>query len=227
MKRSTVYRITAVLLLGAMAAQRYQTLRRPVDVSQYHARIREAATKVPTRIEGWVGSDIPVPVQATTLLQPNVILSRRYLNLESGKTAGVLLVHCSDAHDMAGHFPLRCYPAQGWKLQRSTPHEWQVGPYTVPGMEYQFSKVAQVGERGGGENLIVCNFLMRPGGLLLRNMDEMTRSIRGAGGQAAGAAQVQVYFGSDITEEDRKRAFITLMNGYKPLLDAILSDAEH
>lgn len=223
MKSSTLWRYSAVVVLCAMAAQRYHSLSRPINVEKYHASIRDSATMVPNRIEGWIGHEVSVPVQATTLLQPNLIISKRYLNVETGTTAGFLLVHCSDAHDMAGHFPLRCYPAQGWKLLDAKPHDWKVGDLVFTGMEYKFTRSAEIGA-GADQTIIVSNFLMRPGGQILRNMDEMMAGVRGAGGQAEGAAQVQVYFDGSTPDEARQNAVKVLLAGYRPVINAILAD---
>src|SRR5688572_20380188 len=96
-----VFRTLAVVVLAGIAAHRYATVRTPPDVAQYHRRVREARASVPSHIGGWVGSDVPVPAQAVRMLDPNLLVSRRYVNVENGQSAGLLLVHCADAHDMA------------------------------------------------------------------------------------------------------------------------------
>src|SRR4051812_21079638 len=111
MNGRTAYRSCALLMLLAIGAHRLAAGRVAPGVEAYHQRIRQAAAAAPTQIHGWVGQDMTVPTQALSVLAPNAIISRRYSNVENGLSAGVLVVHCSDAHDMAGHFPDRCYPA--------------------------------------------------------------------------------------------------------------------
>ena len=54
-----------------------------------------------------------VPPEAQELLRPNAIFSRRFQRPgEIG--VHVLVVHCSDARDMIGHYPPICYPSSGW-----------------------------------------------------------------------------------------------------------------
>src|SRR5580700_9447343 len=109
-------RFAALAILGAVAVQNYAARVSSPDLDAYRANIRQAAADIPKRIGSWIGQDIAVPTRALTVLQPNVLISRDYLNVENGLHAGVLFVHCSDAHHMVGHFPTRCYPADGWQL---------------------------------------------------------------------------------------------------------------
>jgi hypothetical protein len=218
-----IYRVLGAIILCAIGVQRYHTLASPVEVRQYHARIRDSVAEVPRQINGWIGRDVPVPVQAITLLQPNLIVSKRYLSVESGLSVGFLLVHCSDAHDMAGHFPLRCYPADGWKVVDQRQRDWQVGSRLITGMEYRFSQAGEIGSPA--RTITVANFLLRPGGHIVRNMDQMLELIDGAGGQASGAAQVQVCFDTDVADAVRDRAVQSLVGGFEPVLAAILTDA--
>ena len=220
------YRWIAGALLAAIAVHRLATAHTPVNVEQYQQSIRTAAEHIPRQIAGWVGEDVPLQVQAVSLLRPNVMLSRRYLNIENGRSAGMLLVHCSDAHSMAGHFPLRCYPAGGWKLQSSEPRDWRVGNLVITGTEYEFT-MDELATPGGSRMMTVANFLLRPGGKVLRDMNGMTKSIIGAGGQATGAGQIQVYFDSRVPREQRDETVIALIEGYRPIIDAILADPAH
>ncbi len=194
----------------------------PADVAATMAAIRASVEKVPNRIDGWVGKDIPPSIQATTLLKPNVIISRQYINVDTGMPIGFLLVHCSDAHDMAGHFPLRCYPAQDWKVISSEAKDWVASDMSVPGMEYKFTKDATIGGKGEA-SITVANFLLRPGHIV-RDMDAMVSLIRGAGGQAQGAAQVQVCFYGEVPPEFRDRTVKSFITAYEPVIRAILAD---
>ena len=222
MSAAVVYRVAAAVLLAGAATHRYATVRRPAGVDDYHRRVRDAAAAVPRHIDGWVGEDVPVPAQAIRVLDPNVIISRRYLNVENGLTAGLLFVHCSDAHDMAGHFPVRCYRARGWDVRASRPRDWAAGGLLLTGYEYEFVAGTAEGP-GAGAAIVVENCLFRPGGQVLRDMDTMTRSIVGAGGQASGAAQIQIYFEDGVPQDRRDAAVEALVRGYRPLIDAVLA----
>ena len=222
MRSSTTYRLLAIVLLCATGAHRLVTLQTPPDVRRYHHRIRTSAASLPRHVGPWVGEDVPVPAQALEVLAPNATVSRRYVNVETGVSAGFLFVHCADAHDMAGHFPARCYPAAGWELKGWRERDWVVGDLRVTGIEYEFTR-SSLGAPGDG-TVVVANCLLRPGGRVLRNMDGMTRSVVGAGGQSAGAAQLQVYFGASVPREQRDEAVEALVRGHRDVIDAVLSD---
>jgi hypothetical protein len=215
-------RIVAAGLLAGIAAHRYATLRTPPDLLLYNQHVRDARSAVPEHIGGWVGSDVRVSAQAERLLNPNLLISRHYVNVETGLDASVLLVHCGDAHDMAGHFPLRCYPAAGWKLVDSRPRTWGAGGLRVVGYEYDFTADPSRGS-DTPRVITVANTLLQPGGRMFADMDGLTKAMVGAGGQELGAAQVQVYFEHRVPQGQRDAAVEALLTGYRPVIDAILS----
>jgi hypothetical protein len=217
------YRLLALLILAAIGIQRAVAMHRPASMVRYHGKIRAAADVVPQHIGAWVGQDVPVAVQAATLLRPNVMISRRYVNIENGLTAGFLFVHCSDAHAMAGHFPLRCYPARGWDVRSAIARDWIVDGLAITGMEYTFSLANERLGAGDSRLVVVANCLLRPGGKVLRDMDAMVASVIGAGGQASGAGQLQIYFDAAVPQEERDAAIVTLVGGYAATIRTILS----
>jgi hypothetical protein len=220
------YRLLALLVLTAIGAQRLVVMHKPAEVKLYQQHIREAAAAVPTQIDGWIGRDTRLPTQALNLLTPNAYVSREYTNVETGMRANVLLVHCSDAHDMAGHFPLRCYPADGWTCSSATARDWNIGNFNMTGMEYEFYKSETVGQSKAEESIVVANCLLRPG-QVLRDMDAMTATIVGAGGQSSGAGQIYVLFDASVPQAERAKAIKTLVGGYRPVIDAILAPANN
>ena len=212
----------ALLLLSGAAGFRLASAKRSGGVEALHRHIRTVAAEVPRRIAAWVGNDVPLPAQALTTLRPNVTISRHFVNVENGVAAGFLLVHCSDAHDMAGHFPLRCYPAEDWTLDTAASRDWKIGTLVLTGTEYRFAKDAI---RGGGvpQTVIVANFLLRPGGLILRDMDGLSRSMVGAGSETTGAGQIQLYFDGSVSLEHRDEAVKTLVGGHLAMIEAMLA----
>jgi hypothetical protein len=223
MAATSVYKLLALTILAGMAAHRYAVVSKPVGIDRYHLRVREAAQQIPRQIAGWVGQDMAVPPQAIRVLDPNVIVSRRYISAETGQSVGLLFVHCADAHDMAGHFPVRCYPARGWDLRDSKPRDWMAGDLPVGGMEYRFTMDGLEGGRDK-RSVVVANSLFRSAGQIWRDMAGMSGSIIGAGGQSTGAAQVQVVFNDDIPQDQRDAIVATLIGGYRPLIDAVLAN---
>lgn len=220
---STIFRLAAVALLGIVAADRLMANYRTPAVQAYHENIKASGAKVPGHVGPWVGEDVPVLARAVKLLSPNIMISRKYTNVENGLNAGFLAVHCPDAHDMVGHYPPRCYPADGWNLVSKREIKWQLGDKTLDAMEYSF--VLPPATPGQPTHTITIeNFLMRPG-MVLKDMDDLSSSIMGARGQAAGAGQIQVYFYDNrLTEKQRVAAFQEIANGYRPVIEAILAD---
>ena len=208
----------AVVLLMIFAIHRHLVLRAPIGVENYFQRIRIAANDAPWQIEGWIGQDVPMPVQALNTLQPDVVVSRRYTNVETGSVAGVLLVHCVDAHQMVGHFPSRCYPAQGWHLDDLLPRDWNVGNIELHCNEFHFSK----NDLDAAGSIVVINCMLRPGGAVLRDMNALSRSVVGAYGPRMGAGQLQIYFDTSVPREQRDAAVTSLVTGFTPALRAIL-----
>lgn len=220
MSKTMLWRLLAIGLLAAIGVQGYAVAHRSPDVDRYQERIRAAAEQVPTRIGAWVGQDAPVPVQALTVLKPNVMLSRRFVNVENGTVATVMLVHCGDAHHMVGHFPGRCYPSRGWEVRSAEARDWAAGELRLHGMQYQFANESP----GRGErSLVVDNCLLRPGGNSLRTMQELSGTLGGALGTSSGAGQIQVIFQSDVPDAEREQAVRTLLDGYRPVIEAILA----
>ena len=218
-----ISRITAMVILGAVAVQNYAARLSAPDFEAYRASIRDAAARIPDRIGPWIGHDVAVPTRALTVLQPNVLISRDYLNIESSLHVGVLFVHCADAHHMVGHFPARCFPADGWQFVRSEPVDWLAGDLRLVGTEYEFF-MQEIGEDvSGQQRIIVDNCLLRPGGMVLRDMDGVSSSIVGATGQASGVGEIQFYFDASIPVDQRRNAMAELSAGYRPLIDAVLS----
>jgi hypothetical protein len=213
-------RIAAAALLAGIGAQNLLSAHKSAGVGRYQSAIRAAGNSVPMRIEAWVGHAVPVPARALTVLQPNLLISRQYLNVETGVTAGLFVVHCNEAHSMVGHFPLRCYKAQGWDLVRSQPRDWQIDSLKLTGTEYEFSRTSPQGQT---QTLTVANCLLRPNGKIFRDMDGLTGDIVGAFGSSSGAGQVQVYFFQPVVQADRDAAVVSLTRGCLPVLNAILA----
>ena len=45
---------------------------------------------------------------------PTAVLSRRFVELGTGRHATLGVIHCGDVRDMNGHYPPSCYPSSGW-----------------------------------------------------------------------------------------------------------------
>lgn len=221
---TTLTRLAAAMLLALFAGERLLATHKPPQIQAYHAAIQASAAQVPAHIGPWVGQDVPVLARAVKLLSPNIMISRRYTNVETGTIAGLLAVHCPDAHDMVGHYPPRCYPADGWNLQSSRPITWRWNGRTMPATEYTFT-LPPASTTESMHTIVIENVLLRPGGMAVPDMDALSQSISGAQGQAAGAGQIQVYFMDTIPQPaEREAIFQQFLDGFHPVLAAVLAD---
>ncbi len=213
--------LLCLLLLGGLTADR-RLYHMPVgDPGPYHARIRAAVQAIPANLDGWEGIDETVPPSAVELLRPNVILGRRYVNPRTGQWAKLMIVHCRDARDMGGHYPPVCYPSNGWTPDPGGTRErtWTIGGLRIPGMEYAF----HTGGFPRTSSIIVYNFILRPDGLIERDIRGLVEAAYDPRKKLFGAGQVQVLFEASTPEASREKIFEILIRGCLPAIREILS----
>ena len=210
--------IATLLLLAGIGIERGLLGQPSLDSRAYHAGVRAAAEQMPFAIGSWLGVEEPIPQGAIKLLQPNVMLSRRYREMETGRQATLLLIHCQDARDMLGHFPPACYVRQGWVMESSTPRDWEVDGRSIRATRYLF--------RGGGDDLprdiVIDNFMLLPTGQTARDMTEVDQAARDPVLKHFGAGQVQIISDGSMPEADRQEVFQTLIGESQAVLDMIL-----
>ena len=214
-------RTAAVAIVAALAVQQFLLERKTGSDQAYQRHICQVAQDAPLRVGAWIGSDVPVPLQAVIKLKPDVLISRQFTNIADGRTAGLLLEHCTDAHDMAGHYPAHCFPANGWTFVASRPRDWLMDNLQLRGMEYTFAMTDETTARE--KKIVVVNCLFRPGGLVLRDMDEMAQASALTSPDGSGSGQLQLYFDSQMPAEKRDAAVVELLHGYRELIEAILA----
>ena len=155
------------------------------------------------------------------MLKPNVIVSRRYQDTRTSRQVSVLLVQCSDARDILGHYPPVCYVAQGWTLGSSQAADWQVDDLRIAGTAYMFTAT----RRALPAAQHVYNFILLSDGRVCRGMNEVDDVARDARKKFFGASQVQVIFDDTISQRERDEIFTSVVRAYRPLLDTIRSGA--
>ena len=221
--RVLAYAATAVVLL-ALLADRTMLRMAPAETDAYHATVREAIEALPAAIGSWAGTDTPVPEAAVRMLHPNIILSRRYENLDMSKNESVtlLIVHVRDARDVLGHYPPVCYPGQGWKTQQAAPIDWSVADMTIRGTGYEFGR----DRLEGASRLYVDNFLILAGGETCRDMDGVELAAQDRSRKFFGAGQVQLVYDGRTTPQRRREISEEFLKSTEPALRAIAGDGE-
>ncbi|HYO07779.1 MAG TPA: exosortase-associated EpsI family protein [Tepidisphaeraceae bacterium] len=210
---------SAVLL--ALLGDRTLLRSAPAQAEPYHQAVRAAANAMPAVFGPWLGVDVPVPQAAIKMLEPNIILSRRFHNITTDETVTLLLVHVKDARDALGHYPPVCYPGQGWKTEAIRPTEWSADGRAVVGNEYEFSR-----ERvDGGSRLTVSNFFIARGGTTCRDMDGVELTARDRQRKFYGVAQLQFVTDTGSISPQRQRQVVEEFIRYVgPTLSAVAGE---
>jgi len=210
-----------LLLLAGLVAEA-NTRVKPSDAEPFHRQAYAAIHSIPAIMEQgqWISQDEPEPPTATALLRPNAILSRRYLKrLPDGQilSAGVLIVQCKDARDMQGHYPPRCYPANGAEMVGPPlPRTWVINGVSIGGMEYHFTQLTE----GRNQALCVYNFFVIPEipGLasgavrgICPDITAVYQSGEDYQRRYFGAAQFQFVFPGELSQPSRDQIFASLM----------------
>jgi hypothetical protein len=193
----------------------------PDDVGEYHERVRAVVETFPYVIGDWVGRDVPVPVEATNMLRPNVILSRNYVNTRTGERVGLMLVHCYDARDLHGHYPPECYPAAGWAALDYRTRRMPTPDGDVRVAHYRFA-------RGGfaGDTVIdVLNLMVQPNGQFSLGMGGLSFVAGDYRLRHYGAAQIQLLPDHGLTDERQADVWQTFFDALLPALQTIMEGA--
>lgn len=209
---------TVLLLAGAMA-YRAEFQSPPKGAEPYHQRVREAADALPLRIGSWVGSKVPVTPGAVALLNPNIIVSRNYIDLQSNRSVSFLLVHCRDTRDILGHYPPVCYVMHGWTQLSSQPADFQIDDMTLHGKEYEYSRL-RLDEVA---HVNVFDVMLLPDGRTCGDMETLEQAARDYRGRFFGAAQIQLQCDAGIGAVERREILRTLLQATKPVLEQIRS----
>ena len=211
----------------------------------YHKHVAEAVNAIPSTVDGetgyWIAEEVPVPEPALKLLRPNALRNLRFEDYGAdvgSRTVSFLVVQCRSIEDMHGHYPPRCYPAQGAKLMVSKPRVWRVPTgdgqeLEVSGMEYHFAEPDRRGRPAdwepedvdeqtySGRRRIVYNFMILPGRGIEPDMQTLFDHSERFDDRHRGAAQVQVVFGPsrDLPSESERDAIFRDLLG--PATDAL------
>jgi hypothetical protein len=218
--------LATIAALGLLAALAVETRARsqPSDVASHHEHIRRVAqTAIPYSVGDWIGRDVEASPSAVALLRPNVLVERVYENARTGERANLLFVQCSDARDLIGHYPPKCYPAHGWTLKSAQARSWAIDGTTIGGMRYRFERDAASADAA----MVVDNFMVLPTGRFGRDMDAVDDVARDVRLRRLGAAEVQVVTDVTATEERRDEVVRELVAATAPLIASVGDTERH
>jgi hypothetical protein len=207
-------------LLGGMLIEQ-ETHVTPEDAEPYHERARLAvadSSQFPIVVGNWVSRDEPTIEAAERLLRPNVIITRRFLEPHSGRSASLMIVQTRDTRDMEGHYPPVCYPSHGMVEVYRERQQWRIGSLDIDGVEYHFERTAG----GQAERQAIYNFMILPRTGITSDMRGLNRAAKNHQLRYFGAAQVQVLMPADWPKEQRDEIFTTLITATEPILLTLL-----
>lgn len=211
--------IVSLCLLGAIgldsAGRRYI----PEGADEYHAHVAAAIELIPYRVGDWVGVDKEIRPEALRILDANVSLNRTYRHVKTGESAVLLLVHCSDARSLLGHYPPVCYPSQGWtEMDRRSRHLESPG-LPVDATEYAFEHET-LGQAGQIE---VAHFTVLPDGRVAPNLDLLDESARDRRTKFFGGASLQMVVDANLPAPRRQEIYDTLLEAASPWIEVVQS----
>jgi len=208
-----LFSLVALIVIGALRTH-------PGDaqaIEAYHDRVKRIIQAIPIDIDGWVGQQVPLPQSAMSLLRPNAIIARQYVNAEKGLSATLLIIQCRDTRDMAGHYPPRCYPANGW-LESTTKPEQTIREGTADLRVYGFHRVTGRVER----DITVYSLFALPTGELTTSMDDVRRLSSDYESRKYGAAQIQIVIDGDVDPEDHRVILDEMYKIAQPTIKEVL-----
>ena len=183
------------------------------------AEVAKAVDNAPALIaDKWAGVKVEMPPAATQLLQPNAILSRRYSHMGDPLAVELLVVHCTDARDMRGHYPPICYPSSGWRADGSHDGTLKLNCGTVPAQFYVFKRTDG---RGVERGLRVLNLFVLPDGRVTVKQEDIVERAARRAVAVLGVTQIQVVASTSVKEERLTLAAQEILNGMPNLQQAI------
>ena len=190
-----VNRIAPVACLASLLAAGYMLSHDSVgDRGQAVARarsIRASLGDVPFMAGDWVGTDCPLPAGATEILMPTAVLSRRFVELGTGRRATLGIIHCGDVRDMHGHHPPSCYPSSGWR-PREGGHdtvELELDGERFTASLYRFNSTDSTGAL---REVSVVGFFVLPEGAITSDMGQLRSRAAKLDISRMGVGQIQV-----------------------------------
>lgn len=214
---NTLAKVLAVLLLVAVLVERmgYATAQ---DAEPFHESVKAAVEHVPSSFGTWKGSPVAVPAPARKLLRPSVMLAREYTDLARDVSATLVIVHCPDTRDLAGHYPLRCYPAIGWaKVGEPTDISVTVAGTSIPLRRYEFVKHSLDLET---RQVVFGTFLI-PGVGAVPSMEAVYERAADYRARLYGATQVQIVLGDGFPVGEESRVVMELLEQAWPVVSVV------
>lgn len=222
MKRRRISAVLCVslagLLLGGAAMDRLSRSGPPADTAGYHQRVQQAIMDMPDRMGPYRLRDREIPPAAFDLLRANEARIRQLIGVDGRAAGAVLGVHCRDAHDLRGHYPPVCYPANGYREgepRQSVPFE--LDGLTIDATQYTFQR----GLPGKETELVVLNFVVLPTGEIRPDAEGLERLGGNDAQRFYGAGRVQIIPRAILSPADRRDFYERQLRERRPIIETM------
>ena len=190
------------------------------SIQQRHTEVARAVADVPWRIGNYMGEDVAMPSAAVEILRPNATLSRQFRK-SGGPAYTLLVIHCTDARDMQGHYPPKCYPSNGWvndPLRSESVCQVDVQGKPLDMRVYHYQRLEGVGIH---RRMRVFNCFVLPDGRIASDVSAVADAVGRYATSVRGIGQVQVVCPSDVDFEQSRKAVGELLSGVSSLIDVL------
>ena len=214
---NTLAKFLAVLLLAGILLQRlgYATAK---DAEPFHEAVGQAIERIPHSFGTWKSSAVPLPAAARKLLRPSAWFAREYTDLARERSATLLIVHCPDTRDLAGHYPDRCYPAIGWaRVGVLGDITVTVAGTSIPLRRYEFVR------RSLDQDItqVVYGTFLIPSVGVVPSIEAVYERAADYRSRLYGATQVQVVFSDGFPRRDEERVATELLEQAWPVVSVV------
>lgn len=211
--------VTAIVL-AVMLVWNLTANARPAASPEYLHAVRTQIAEIPYAIGPLVGTDLEVIPAAARMLRPNAMFQRVYRDPIKGYSISVVVVHCEDVRDLAGHYPPVCYPNAGWdQISDPLPIVCRIDGADIPARRYEFQRHLGL-ER---DSLMVQSFFVLPSADTpyapdMKVVDRAARSPQSAG---LGAAHVMMVMPRSQDRAVSDRLVDDVLRALRPTIRAI------
>ncbi len=216
--------IVSAALLATLAGVGTLRPAAPEGVDAYIAAVVSQIDDTPYRISGWTGRDLSQPpTEAVDMLRPSRVLHRGYVSDGGRDEVRMVIVHCPDVRDMAGHHPPNCYPATGWTANGGGTLE--IDAFGAP----QTFAIHRFDRREAGTNhrLTIASGFVVPGhSRVIPDMAELRSVSENRRRTKLGAAQLQIIMDRSVGEDEIRSVVETFLPALEPVVDRVTEGAE-
>ena len=210
--------VLSLVLLGGAAMDRLNRPGPPADAAVYHQRVQQAIMDMPDRMGRYRLRDRKIPPAAFDLLRANEARARQLIGPDGRAAGSVLVVHCRDAHDLLGHYPPVCYPANGYR--EGEPRQsvtFELDGLTIDATQYTFQR----GLPGQETELVVLNFMVLPTGEIRPDDAALERLAGNYAQRFYGAGQVQIIPRATLSPGDRRDFYERVLAELRPIIETM------